>query len=172
MSFHVAEATARELVRDYRKSVELQLRTLPYRSTGKIKALASWLIKAIRENYELPEEMKHSLEKEQEVKRQLAKRETEQARQRRRDALQPTYYDDLRSREGKHRTERSETYSAFLAKEAEERAEIENNRIFKPKFKAHQLEIFDHGESHLDRLRAYFNEPTLDEWLERNPDRG
>jgi hypothetical protein len=172
MSFHVAEATARELVRDYRKSVELQLRTLPYRSTGKIKALASWLIKAIRENYELPEEMKHSLEKEQEVKRHLAKRETEQARQRRRDALQPAFYEYLRGREGKHQTEQPEAYRAFLATEAGERAEIEKNRIFKPKFKAHQLTIFDHEETHLDRLREYFQEPTFDEWLEQNHDLG
>jgi hypothetical protein len=168
-SFHIAEAMASELVRDYRKSVELQLQALPHRNTGKIKDRAPWLIKAIRENYELPEAMKHALEKEGEVKRQLAKRQVAQARQSRRDALQPAFYDYLRGREGKHQIERSEAYSAFLAKEAGERAEIENNRIFKPKFKAHQLEIFDHEESHLDRLRAYFNEPTLDDWLERNP---
>jgi hypothetical protein len=169
IGFHVAEATARELVRDYRKSVELQLRALPHRNTGKVKDLAPWLIKAIRENYELPEAMKAALEKETEVKRQLAKRQTEQARQRRREALQPAFYDYLRAREGEHRKERRKAYSAFLATEVEQRAEIENNRIFKPKFKAHQLEIFDHEESHLDRLRAYFKEPTLDEWLEQNP---
>ncbi len=168
--FHLAETTARELVRDYRKSVELQLRALPHRNTGKIKDLPSWLIKAIREGYELPEQMKHTLEKEEEVKRQLAKRDAEQARQRRRDTLQPAFYDYLRAREGEHRNERLEAYRAFLAKEVEQRAEIENNRIFKPKFKAHQLEIFDHEESHLDRLQEYVREPTLDEWLEQNPD--
>ena len=170
IAFHIAEATARELVRDYRKSVELQLRALPHRHTGKIKDLTSWLIKAIRENYELPEAMKHTLDKEAEVKRQLAKHEAAQARQRRRDALQPAFYDYLRARKGEHRNERLEAYRAFLAKEIEQRAEIENNRIFKPKFKAHQLEIFDHEESHLDRLREYFREPSLDEWLEQNPD--
>lgn len=172
VSFHVAEATARELVRDYRKSVELQLKAFPHRNTGKIKDLASWLIKAIRENYELPEAMKHALEKEEEVKKQLAKRQTEQTRQRRREALQAAYYDFLRAREGEHRNERREEYSAFLEWEVGERMQIENSRVFKPKFKAHQLEIFDHEESHLDRLRAYFDEPTLDEWLERNPDQG
>jgi hypothetical protein len=170
LSFHLAETTARELVRDYRKSVELQLRALPHRNTGKIKDLASWLIKAIRENYELPEAMKHALEKEAEVKRQLAKREAEQARQRRRQALQPAFYDYLRAREGEHQTERSEAYRAFLAKEAEQRSELENNRIFKPKLKAKLLGDFDHEEAHLDRLRGYFQDPTLDEWLELNPD--
>lgn len=49
-------------------------------------------------------------------------------------------------------------------------AEIEDNQKYKPRFKKHLLEIFDHPESHLDRLRAYFNEPILDEWLELHPD--
>jgi hypothetical protein len=169
VSFHLTETTARELVRDYRKSVEMQLQALPHRNTGKIKDLAPWLIKAIRENYELPEEMKHALEKEAEVKRQVAKREAARARQSHREALQPIFYEYLRGREGEHQIKRPEAYRAFLAKEAGERAEIENNRIFKPKFKAHQLDIFDHEESHLDRLRAYFNELTLDDWLEHNP---
>jgi hypothetical protein len=169
LNFHLAETTARELVRDYRKSVELQLRALPHRNTGKIKDLASWLIKATREGYELPEQMKHALEKEEEVKRQLAKREAELARQRRREALQPAFYAYLRVKDKQLPDEQPEAHRAFLAKEAGERAEIENNRIFKPKFKAHQLTIFDHEESHLDRLREYFNEPTLDDWLEHNP---
>ncbi len=170
ISFHLGEATARELVKDYRKSVEMQLQALPHRNTGKIKDFAPWLIKAIRENYELPEEMQQALEKEAEVKRRIAKREAAHARQSHRDALQPIFYDYLRGREGEHQSERLEAYRAFLAKEAGERAEIESNRIFKPKFKAHQLAIFDHEESHLDRLRAYFQDPTLDEWLEFNPD--
>jgi hypothetical protein len=170
MAFHVAEATARELVRDYRKSVELQLRALPHRQTGKIKELAPWLIQAIKENYELPEGFKSTLEKEEEVRRQLAKKEAEQTRQRRREALRPAYYDFLREREGEHRSERQKAYSAFLEQAAGERAEIENNHVFKAKLKAKLLTDFDHEESHLDRLRAYFNEPTLDEWLEQNPD--
>lgn len=169
MACHVAETTARELVRDYRRSVELQLKALPHRNTGKIKELAPWLIRAIKENYELPEAMKAALEKEEEVRRRLAKHQSEQARQRRREALQPAYYDYLRAREGEHQRERRKAYGAFLEWEAGQRVEVENNRIFRPKFKAHQLEIFDHEESHLDRLRAYFDEPSLDEWLELNP---
>jgi hypothetical protein len=169
ISFHVSETTARELVGDYRKSVELQLRALPHRNTGKIKDLASWLIKAIRENYELPEGFKSTLEKEEEVKRQLAKKQAELARQRLREVLQPAFYAYLRARDSQLQDEQPEPYRAFLEQEAGERAEIENSRVFKGKFKAHQLEIFDHEESHLDRLRAYFNEPTLDDWLEHNP---
>jgi hypothetical protein len=170
MAFHVGEATARELVTDYRRAVELQLRALPHRNTGKIKDLAPWLIQAVRENYELPEGMKAALEKEEEVKRRLAKHQAEQTRQRRREALQPAYYDFLRGREAEHRSERQKAYRAFLEHEAGERGEIEQSRVYKAKLKAKLLADFDHEESHLDRLCAYFNEPSLDEWLEQNPD--
>ncbi len=169
MSFHIAEATARELLRDYRKAVELQLKALPHRNTARIKDPASWLIKAVKENYELPEAMKHALEKEAEVKRRLAKHEAEQTRQRRSEALQPAYYDFLRGREGELRKEQPEGYNAFLAKEAGERSEIEQNRVYKSRLKGKLLSNFDHEEAHLDRLREFFREPTLDEWLESSP---
>lgn len=172
VSFHIAESTAIELVRDYRKSVELQLRALPHRNTGKIKDLPSWLIKAIKENYELPEHLVVMLKKEEEGKKLTARRQTEEALQSRREALQPTYYDFLRGRARELQKEQPEGYAAFLSREVEQRLEIENNRIFKPKFKAHQLEIFDHEESHLDRLREYFRELSLDDWLEQHPDLG
>jgi hypothetical protein len=163
--FHIAEMTARELVRDYRKSVELQLRALPHRNTNKIKDLASWLIHAIKENYQLPEPVSAALEKEEEVKKHIAKREAEQTRQQRREALQPAYYDYLRARDKELPDEQPETYRAFLAKEAGERSEIEKNRVYKPKLKAKLLSDFDHEESHLERLRDFYQEPTFDEWL-------
>ncbi len=168
MAFHIAEATARELVRDYRKSVELQLRALPHRQTGRIKDLASWLVTAVKENYQLPEPLSAALEKEQEVKHAIAKREAEQARQKHREALQPAYYDFLRARAGELRKEQPDGYKAFLTKEAGERSEIEQNRVFRPKLKRKLLSDFDHEETHLDRLREFFREPTLDEWLEAN----
>lgn len=166
---HIAEATARELVRDYRRSVELQLKALPHRNTGKIKDLASWLINAIKKNYELPEAMQHGLEKEAEVRKELAKREAENTRQKRKEALQPAYYDYLRSREGERQKERQKAYNAFLAEEAGKRSEIENSRVYKPKLRGKLLSDFDDKEAHLDRLREYFQDLTLDEWLELNP---
>jgi hypothetical protein len=66
MNFQIAELTARELVRDYRKAVELQLRALPYRNTAKIKDLAGWLIVAIKGNHQLPEAVTEALAKEEE----------------------------------------------------------------------------------------------------------
>ncbi|HMF55833.1 MAG TPA: hypothetical protein VK619_05705 [Pyrinomonadaceae bacterium] len=170
IKFHIAETTARELVRDYRKSVELQLRALPHRNINKIKDFASWLIAAIKENYQLPEQIIAATVREEEVKHAIAKKEAELERQQRREALQPAYYDYLRGRTGEIEKEQAEAYRAFLAKEAEERLEIENSRTYKPKFKAHLLANFDEEESHLDRRRDYFHEPTLDEWIEQNPD--
>ncbi len=81
IGFHIAETTARELVRDYRKSVELQLRALPYRNLNKIKDLAAWLIVAIKENHQLPEAITEAQAKEEEVRKAQAKREAHEARQ-------------------------------------------------------------------------------------------
>jgi len=168
VKFHIAETTARKLIRDYRRAVELQLRALPHRNINKIKDFASWLIKAIKENYELPEQITAALEKEEEVKHSVAKKEAEKARQQRREALQPAYYDFVRVRAGKMERERPEAYRAFLEKEAEQRLEIEQSRTYKPKFKGQLLANFDEEESHLDRLRDFFQEPMFDEWLEGN----
>jgi hypothetical protein len=170
IKFHIAETTARELVRDYRKAVELQLRAVPHRNTNKIKDFASWLITAIKENYELPEPITAAIEKEEEVKHSIAKKEAEKARQQRREALQPAYYDFLRARDGELQKEQPEAYSAFLASEAEQRAEIEQSRTYKPKFKGQLLANFDEEESHLDRLRDYFQLPSFDERLGEYPD--
>jgi len=166
VSFHIAEPTARELVRDYRKSVELQLRALPHRNLNKIRDLASWLIVAVKENHQLPEPIIEAMAKEEEVRHAIAKREAETERQKRREALQPAYFEFLRGRAGQIEKTQPEAHRAFLAKEAEERREIENNRVFKPKLKERLLTDFDHEEEHLKRLQIFFKEPAFDEWLE------
>jgi hypothetical protein len=168
VSFHIAEATARELVRDYRRSVELQLRALPHRNLGKIRDLAAWLIAAIKDSHQLPEPIIEAQAKEEEVRKAKAKRETELARQQRKDALQPAYYDYLRNRVGEIEKEQPEGYRAFLAKAAGERAEIENSRVFKSNLKERLLADFDHEEEYLKRLQLFFKERTFDEWLRQH----
>lgn len=172
VKFHIAEATARGLVSDYRKSVELQLRALPHRNTHRIKDLAAWLIVAIKEGHQLPEPMVETIAREAEVRKAAVRKETGEARQRRRDALQPAYYDYLRVRAGYLPEEQPEAHRAFLAMEAEQRSQTENSRTYPPKFKRKILANFDEEESHLDRLREYFREPTLDQWLEQHPEPG
>jgi len=168
VSFNIAEPTVRELVRDYRKSVELQLSALPYRNTNKIKDLAAWLVVAIKESHHLPEPITEAMTREEEINRSTAKRETATALHKRREALQPAYFDFLRGRVGKIEKKQRESYRVFLAKEAEQRSEIENNRVFKPKLKERLLTDFDHEEEHLKRLQIFFKEPTVDEWLQLN----
>jgi hypothetical protein len=86
----------------------------------------------------------------------------------RREALQPAYFDFLKGRAGKLESEQPEAYSAFLANAAEQRREIETNRVFKPHLKERLLADFDHEEEHLKRLQIFFQEPTLDEWIQRD----
>jgi len=74
----------------------------------------------------------------------------------------------LRDRAGKIETKQPEAYSAFLAKAAQERREIETNRVFKPHLKERLLTDFDHEEEHLTRLQRFFHELTFDEWDKSN----
>jgi hypothetical protein len=108
------------------------------------------------------------LAKEEEVKKSVAKKEAELARHKRRETLQPAYFDFLKGRAGKIETEQPEAYRAFLTQAAEQRREIEHNRVFKPHLKERLLTDFDHEEEHLTRLQRFFHEPTFDEWDKSN----
>jgi hypothetical protein len=164
IGFHIAEATARELVRDYRKSVELQLQALPYRNTNKIKDLAAWLIVAIKENHQLPKAITEAEAKEEEVRKAQAKKEAAEARQRDEQARRATYFDFLRARAAEAEKTQPETYKSFLDEAAAKRAELERDPTQKGQAKKILLRIFDDEESHLERFKEYFNEPTLGDW--------
>jgi hypothetical protein len=166
-SFHITGATARELVTDYRKSVELQLRALPYRNLNKIKDLAAWLIVAIKENHQLPEAITEAQVKEEEVRKAQAKKEAHEARQRDEEARRAAYFDFLRVRAGQTENEQPETYKAFLADTATKRAELETDPTSKGQAKKILLRVFDDEQSQLERFRDYFNEPSFEEWESR-----
>jgi hypothetical protein len=165
--FHIAEVTASELVRDYRKSVELQLRALPYRNLNKIKDLAAWLIVAIKESHQLPEAITEAQAKEEEVRKAQAKREAHDARQRDEEARRAAYFDFLRGRAGQTEKKQPEAYRAFLNDSAAKRAELERDPAHKGQGKKILLRVFDDDESQLERFRDYFNEPSLEEWQSR-----
>ncbi len=165
ISFHIAETTARELVRDYRKSVELQLRALPYRNLDKIKDLAAWLIVAIKENHQLPEAITEVQVKEEEVKKEKAKREAADARQRDEEARRAAYFDYLRQRVAMTEETQPTAYSAFLDDTATKRAELETNPAYKGAAKKIFLRLFDDEQSHLERFRDYFHESTVEAWV-------
>ncbi|MGB8507833.1 MAG: hypothetical protein WCD76_05475 [Pyrinomonadaceae bacterium] len=164
IGFHIAEATASELVRDYRKSVELQLRALPYRNLNKIKDLAAWLIVAIKESHQLPEAITEAQAKEEEVRKAQAKREAHEARQRDEEARRAAYFDFLRGRAGQTEKKQPEAYRAFLADTAAKRAELERDPTSKGQAKKILLRVYDDEQSQLERFRDYFSEPNLDDW--------
>jgi len=165
MSFQIAEPTARELVRDYRRSVELQLRALPHRNLNKIRDLASWLVVAVKESHQLPEAITDMLAKEEEVRKAQAKREAAEARHRDEAARSAAYFDFLRGRAGQVEKTQPEAYRAFLNDSAAQRAKLERNPTHKGQGKKILLRVFDDEQSHLERYRDYFNEPSLEEWL-------
>jgi hypothetical protein len=167
IGFHIAEPTARELVRDYRKSVELQLRALPHRNLNKIRDLASWLVVAIKESHQLPEAITEALARDEEVKRAKAKKEAAEARQRDEEARRAAYFDYLRVRAGQTEKEQPEAYRAFLDDTAAKRAELERDPTHKGTAKKIHLRLFDDEQSQLERFRDYFNEPNLEEWQSR-----
>ncbi len=164
ISFHIAETTARELVRDYRKSVALQLRALPYRNLNKIKDLAAWLIVAIKENHQLPEAITEAQAKEEEIKKAQAKREATEARQRDEEFRRAAYFDFLRARAGQTEKEQPEAYRAFLDDTAGKRVGLEADPTSKGQAKKILLRVFDDEQSQLERFRDYFNEPSFEEW--------
>jgi hypothetical protein len=167
IGFHIAEPTARELVRDYRKSVELQLRALPYRNLNKIKDLAAWLIVAIKESHQLPEAITEAQAKQEEVRYAIAKKEAAIARQSDEEARRAAYFDFLRGRAGQTEKKQPEAYRAFLADSAAKRTELERDPAHKGQAKKIQLRVFDDEQSHLERYRDYFNELCFEEW--QNP---
>lgn len=166
ISFHIAEPTARELVRDYRRSVELQLKAMPYRNLNKIKDLAAWLVVAVKDSHELPEAINETLAKDEEVKKAKAKKEAQEARQRDEQARRAAYFDFLRARVAETEKTQAEAYRAFLDDEVIRRAEVENNSTQKGQAKKILLRIFDDEESHLERFKDYFHEPTLEDWMQ------
>lgn len=110
---HIAEASARELVRDYRQSVELQLNALSHRDRSNIRDLASWLVRAIKENYALPEIVVKAEAKATKVKEETARKAYETARQRHQERHGEAFSVYLTSRIGEIKKSDPEAYRAF-----------------------------------------------------------
>jgi hypothetical protein len=156
---HIAEATARELARDFRKSVELQLSALPYRDRSNVRNLPSWLIKAIRENYELPEAVVKMKAKAEEVQQEKAKRAYQEARQNHELRFRVTFSEYVTRRISEIKECHPESYRAFEEATAEERRKTfkvigPESHIGQATFEAMICEYFhDHPEH-----------PILDFW--------
>lgn len=167
ISFRIAETTAIELVRDYRKSVELQLCALPHRNLNKIKDLAAWLVVAVKENHQLPESIDNALAKDGETQKAQVKKEAADARQRDEEARRAAYFDYLRARAAETESEQPEAYRGFLDDVAAKRAELEADPTHKGQAKKILLRVFDDEQSQLERFRDYFTELSFEEWQTR-----
>lgn len=164
VSLRVADTAARELVRDYRKSVELQLHALPHRTLDKIKDLAAWLVVAIKENHQLPETVAKSIAKEEATREAKAKREAQESENSLIEARQKAYFDFLRVRVGQTEKAQPEAFLAFINGESVKRAGIESDPAHKGAAKKIHLRLFDDEQSHLERFRDFFGEPNLEDW--------
>jgi hypothetical protein len=101
----------------------------------------------------------------EDIRKVRDKEETEAAYQASVMSLKLSYYNYLRSRAMRMEKEQPDTYRAFLAKEVEERIEIEKNNSLNSHSKEQLLRDFNSEEAHLNRLSIFFREPTLDDWL-------
>lgn len=93
--------------------------------------------------------------------------EVEQAklRQRDEDARRTAYFDYLRVRAGETEKTQPEGFAAFLNDSAAKRVEIEKDPSHNGQAKRIYLRLFDDEESHLERFREFYGEPTLEQWV-------
>ena len=73
-----------------------------------------------------------------------------------------THY--LRVRAGQSEKTQPAAYRAFLDDTATKRRGLEADPAHKGAAKKIYLRLFDDEESHLERFRGYFHEPSFEEW--------
>lgn len=170
ISFRITEQTAKELVRDYRKSVEIQLQALPHRNLAKIRDLASWLVVAVKENHELPQIVTNTLAKESDTKQAKADKEAEAARQHNEEQLRAAYFDYLKSRARQIEKKQPDVYKSFLEDSAAKRVALESDPANRGQVLKIYLRLFDDEQSHLESFRGYFKESGFKQWVEAPAD--
>lgn len=164
VSFRITESTAKELVRDYRKAVELQLEALPHRNLTKIRDLASWLVVAIKENHELPQSIVEAQARTEETKKAKDQKQLVEAHQRDEETRKAAYLDFLKAKAKQVEKKQPERYQAFLEDSATKRATLELDSAHKGQVKKIYLRLFDDEQSHLERFREFFNESIFEQW--------
>lgn len=161
--------TASELVATSPDEVRRQLEYLPYRMVKKSKG--GLLRDAILSSWTPPDEyleaQKRSREQGVNQERMKRKRDEEAksaARLKDEENLKRDYYDHLRQVLARVERELPKVYDAFIKDSAEKRTVVEQDPAQKGAAKKIYLRLFDDDESHLDRARDFFNEPSFDDW--------
>ncbi len=165
--------TASQLVNASPDEVRRQLDYLPYRTVKKNKG--GLLRDAILGNWSPPDEygeaQKRSREQSDNHERLKRKRDEEAksaARQKTEEKLKRDYYDHLNQLLGRMERDLPRVYDAFIKDSAEKRSLIEQDSTHKGAAKKIYLRLFDDNESHLERARDFFNEPSFDEWKQHH----
>ncbi|MBA3438891.1 MAG: replication initiator protein A [Pyrinomonadaceae bacterium] len=161
--------TAMKLVRTTPEEVSRQLDYLPYRTVKKNKG--GMLRDAILGQWTAPDDYleikKRQLEQQESQERSKKKKaeETEAAsRKKNEEERKRTYFRYMKERLTHTEKAQPNAFNAFIKDEALKRAELEADPANKGAAKKIYLRLFDDEESHLERFREFFNEPTLEEW--------
>ncbi|MDQ3256530.1 MAG: hypothetical protein M3R15_22020 [Acidobacteriota bacterium] len=165
--------TAQEMVSADPEEVRRQLEYLPYRIVKKNKA--GLLRDAIVGHWTPPDDYLEVKRKEQEqrdnqerLQRKAAETEHAAARQQEEERRRAAYFAYLRCKAGQIEQEQPAVYSAFLDDATAKRTALEKDPAHKGAAKKIYLRLFDDEQSHLERLRDYFGEPSFEEWCKHH----
>ena len=164
--------TATRIVAAETDEVKRQLEFFPYRTVKKNKA--GMLRDAILGRWTPPDEylkIKRQEHRQHESRERQSKMKAEQAateaRRKNDENLKRTYLDYLRAEIKRVENEQPKVYQAFVKDAAAKREGIEADTAHKGAAKKIFLRLFDDEESHLERVREFFEEPTFEEWSKR-----
>lgn len=167
--------TAAQLVETAPEEVRRQLEYLPYRTVKKNKGgllrdaiLGSWT--PPDEYLESQKRAREESENQERLKRKRDEDAKAAAQQKDEEKLKRAYYDHLRRVLGRMEKELPRVHDAFIKDAAEKRTAIEQDPAHKGTAKKIYLRLFDDEESHLERARDFFNEPSLEEWKKQVAD--
>jgi len=121
----VVTSKARYLVFRHRTSVERQLAALQYRERTGIRDIAAWLIRAIEEDFDLPELTATAMEKHRRADEARARSAVDQAREEHEKRFREEYSNYLWQREEAIKVASPQEYQAFLEATADERSSNE-----------------------------------------------
>lgn len=163
---------ATKLVKTMPEEVDRQLEYLPYRTVKKNKG--GMLREAILGQWTAPDDYlktkKQELdrhESQERAKRKKAEEAEAAARKKKEEEQKRAYFAHLRERLAHIEKAQPKVFDAFVRDDAARRAELEADPAHKGAVKKIHLRLFDDEESHLERFREFFNEPTLDEWSQK-----
>jgi hypothetical protein len=167
-----------ELVGSDPDEVMRQLLYFPHQPN--VKHPARFLVTAITKKYPPPDDYllfqeRGRIRRENDERLRQKKAEEAQAKETTEleAATRRAYFDYLRALAGEREKNEPERYLAFREDERAKRAEVEKEHATKGRQVVRIMleKIFDDRSAHLERFRDFFEEPTFEEWQDRQPQR-